>query len=131
MLSTPALPCVLVTHAPPKGVLDRASKHTGRACEGGGDDQRVGDPSLLEIVRRASAKVPVLHLFGHVHARQWLFPSPEPSRGRGLESAVASVENSALSSVIAQWNARYRRSLGFGYASKQASGTGRRNTTST
>ena len=84
MLSTPALPCVLVTHAPPKGVLDRASKHTGRACEGGGYDQRVGDPSLLEIVRRASAKVPVLHLFGHVHARQWLFPSPEPEQGPRL-----------------------------------------------
>lgn len=46
---------VLVTHGPPKGILD----HTPR-----GD--RVGDPHLLALVQRAR---PRLHVFGHIHCQ--------------------------------------------------------------
>lgn len=70
----PRLPCVLVTHAPPKGVLDRASSHLVDNMD---NDHRVGDRLLLEMVTRASTQMPLLHVFGHIHARQWLFPEPE------------------------------------------------------
>ena len=44
---------ILVTHVPPRGFGDR--------IPGG---ERIGDPALLERVRRAA---PRLHVFGHVH----------------------------------------------------------------
>lgn len=47
-------PQLLVTHAPPAGLLDDARDH-------------VGIPGLLDAIESAAAP-PSLHLFGHVHA---------------------------------------------------------------
>ena len=49
---------ILITHGPPKGILDRVdSVHPG-------EDPNVGDPILLENVKRA---LPRVHIFGHIH----------------------------------------------------------------
>ncbi|WP_310496434.1 metallophosphatase domain-containing protein [Sandarakinorhabdus sp.] len=45
---------ILVTHTPPKGILDRSSR-----------DRSLGCPSLAKELRRISPRV---HCFGHVHA---------------------------------------------------------------
>lgn len=56
--SIPAGIDVLITHGPPKGILDRVdSVHPG-------EDPNVGDPILLKNVKRVNPKV---HIFGHIH----------------------------------------------------------------
>lgn len=47
---------VLITHGPPKGILDMTSR--------GG---RVGDKALLDALKNNSALQPRVHCFGHVH----------------------------------------------------------------
>jgi Icc-related predicted phosphoesterase len=47
---------VLITHGPPKGILDQAAPHRHSEC--------LGDQDLLEAVERVSPK---LHAFGHIH----------------------------------------------------------------
>lgn len=49
---------ILVTHGPPKGILDRVlDPHPG-------EDPHVGDVNLLYHVKRA---LPRVHIFGHIH----------------------------------------------------------------
>ena len=63
---------VLITHGPPKGVLDK--------CR---DGRRVGCPHLLY---RVEAIQPVMHIFGHIHE----------SRGICIRDSVVFVNTSSL-----------------------------------
>lgn len=45
---------ILVTHGPPAGILDRASRN----------EERMGGTQLLEAVQRVQ---PLIDVFGHVH----------------------------------------------------------------
>jgi Icc-related predicted phosphoesterase len=47
---------ILITHGPPKGILDEVGR--------GGDIENTGSSSLLECVMRAKPK---FHIFGHIH----------------------------------------------------------------
>jgi Icc-related predicted phosphoesterase len=49
---------ILITHGPPKGILDRVlAPHLG-------EDPHVGDKNLLDSVKRS---LPRVHIFGHIH----------------------------------------------------------------
>jgi Icc-related predicted phosphoesterase len=49
---------ILITHGPPKGILDKVAKTHPR------EDANVGDVNLLYHVKRA---LPRAHVFGHIH----------------------------------------------------------------
>ena len=57
---------ILITHGPPKGILDkvRSSRH--------GEDPNVGDVNLLLAVRN---KIPRVHIFGHIHEGYGVYES--------------------------------------------------------
>jgi len=81
--------CILVTHHPPKGILD----HAGATS--------IGEESLLRLVTHKS---PLIHLFGHAHEspgvernEQTFFVNPGPAMwgnvalievGEGIETKV-------------------------------------------
>jgi len=60
----PANTDILITHGPPRGILDRAP----------GSNFHSGDQELLDAVNRVRAK---LHVFGHVHGAHGLFATRE------------------------------------------------------
>jgi Icc-related predicted phosphoesterase len=49
---------ILITHGPPKGILDKVDRTNPR------EDEHVGDVNLLYHVKRA---LPRAHIFGHIH----------------------------------------------------------------
>jgi len=55
---------ILVTHAPPFGILDQAP----------GSEYHAGCPQLLDAVRRIK---PVIHIFGHAHGGYGSMDTPE------------------------------------------------------
>lgn len=52
---------ILVTHGPPKGVLDEVASPS---IYGGNFNPKVGDVELLAAIKRAK---PRIHIFGHIH----------------------------------------------------------------
>ena len=93
---------VLVTHTPPHGVLDIVGGTQDSAARlygkgGAVRGRRVGDPALqkmLEGLRRP----PLLHVFGHVHAKQSV---DEPDEGPRL-SASKRVPGCLFANVAAE-----------------------------
>lgn len=58
---------ILITHGPPKGILDVVlDPHVG-------EDQHVGDVNLLYHVKRV---IPKVHIFGHIHEGYGKYISP-------------------------------------------------------
>jgi Icc-related predicted phosphoesterase len=55
---------ILITHGPPRGILDRAP----------GSSSHAGDQELLDAVTRVK---PRLHVFGHIHGAHGLVSTPD------------------------------------------------------
>lgn len=75
----PLAASVLVTHTPPKGVLDIVGGTKDSAKSGAIHSRRVGCDALREMLE-ALRRPPLLHCFGHVHARQRADEPPEGPR---------------------------------------------------
>ncbi len=68
---------VLITHGPPKGVLDDVSRYRARVIGSDGvasdDDVVAGDEDLVgcaDLMTRVRQVRPALHLFGHIHSQR-------------------------------------------------------------
>ena len=72
---------ILVTHGPPKGVLDVAKKSTNEI-------EYCGDNALLKMVKKVKPKI---HCFGHIHNNHDIINYGVLDRGEGTKYVNASM----------------------------------------
>lgn len=106
---------IMVTHGPPKGVLDLTTR-----------SEKVGCEHLMRAVERCR---PLLHCFGHIHEgwgseiREWSHDTqdekgPQSNRGSGGSALAASVGGFVELSEGEKKNARYVDATGIKHGSQ-------------